>query len=338
MATARARVRGLVALAAWLFGCGSAPAPALTPVKTERKEPPAPVVSCAAVSEPFSGTVCTPNDGKRHPGLLLFGSGDPGEPLSGQARELAARGRVCASVRYFGAPGTPSALVRVPLELGGAALRFLRERDDVEPSELALFGSSKGGEYALLVAAHYPEVTAVAVVGAAPFAWFGLGEDGQPMGCSWTHEERTLPCVPEEEKASLLLRSKASAGEPLSFRPLYEASRKQRDLVKAATIPVERIHGPVLCLAGDDDRYWNSRAHCELLLNRLKERGHAHADRARGYPGAGHLFVAARQGPGAALNVLERQSFRIALGGSPEADARSAREAWTELEGFLPAR
>lgn len=255
--------------------------------------------------------------------------------MAAYARQFAELGRVSASVRYFGVPETPPTLVRVPVETAERALRALAARSDVDPSDIAVLGTAKGGEYALLAAATYPEITSVVAIGPTPFAWFGLGEGGEPFGCSWSLDGRTLPCVPEDEAAAKALRSKWSTREALSFRMLYEASRKQADLVRAAFFPLERIRGPVLCLSGDDDRVWNSRVHCELAMKHLKQKGHAYPDRAESYPDAGHLFYVARKGPATAINELQFSSFRMAFGGTPEADTRAAQTAWPAIERFL---
>jgi dienelactone hydrolase len=114
--------------------------------------------------------LCTPSDGGRHAAVILFGGAEGGDSLSGLARDFATHGYAAASVVYFGAPGLPATLVDVPVELAGAAIEAVARREDVDRERIALFGTSKGGEYALLAASTYPAVRAVVAGVPTPFA------------------------------------------------------------------------------------------------------------------------------------------------------------------------
>jgi len=326
-------------LAAALAACATQ-APVATPstgipaTPASAAESPSP---CATVDSPFAGIICVPAASGRHPAVVLFGGyGGDGEARR-FARELSTRGFVTAAISYFGAPGTPKTLVDVPVEIGVSAVRAIAARPDVDPARLAVFGTSKGGEYAFLVAAEAPEVKAVIANVPSPFAWYGLGVHGAPTGCSWSRGKQPLPCVPEDVAAGQGVWRQMAAGHPVGFRDAYDAAARNRSAVERAFFPIERVAGPILCLAAGDDRVWNSPAQCEEAIAYLRARGHrfAAADRALTFPGAGHLYLLARAGASAAMNFAPMGQGRMAFGGTPEADARAARAAIPAIIEFL---
>ena len=308
-----------------------------TPADAPRGESPSSATSCATITTPFSGTLCGASDSARHPAIVLFGGSQGGDPMAAFAKDFAAHRFVAASVQYFGAPGTPRTLVDVPVEVAGRVLEALRARNDVDPDRIAVMGTSKGGEYALLVAATYPEVHAVVAVSPTPFAWYGLGENSMPTGCSWSQGGKPLPCVPQSDEGSRQVQGMFAAHEPLVFRTSYDLCRKDQRAVKAALFPLERIRGPVLCVGGGDDLMWNAQAHCDLAMSYLKEHGHPYADRSFIAPGAGHTFLIAQRGPGSAVSSVHFGGYEMRFGGSPVADSAGAAAAWPQIYGFLDA-
>jgi dienelactone hydrolase len=255
--------------------------------------------------------------------------------MSRTAEAFLSHGYVAASVVYFGAERTPPTLVEVPVEIGGQAVQAIARRNDVDPSRVAIMGSSKGGEYALLVASTYPEVKAVIAFVPAPFAWFGLGDHSMPTGCSWSRGGKALPCVTQDAAAGRTIWQKITTHEPVAFRASYDGSRADANAVKSAFFQLEAIQGPVLCLAGDDDQMWNSRAQCEMAVDYLREHRHPFPDIMVSYPNAGHLFMVAEEGPSAAMNRASAGSFVIEFGGTPEADTQAAQAAWRQIYAFL---
>ena len=286
---------------------------------------------------PFVGTLCPARDGRRHAAIVLFGGSQGGDPLHDFARDFAAHGYVAASVQYFGGLGTPPTLVDVPVEIGGGVVDALRARSDVDPQRIALFGTSKGGEYALLVAATYPTVKAVIAATPTPFSWYGLGAGSMPTGCSWSQGGKPLPCVPQSAEAKRQVADMFVTHKPLAFVTSYDQSRADSGAVEAAFFSLERIGGPVLCLAGEDDQMWNARAHCALAMAYLRGRHHPYPDATLSLPGAGHVFLIARKGPRSAVNSVRFGGYEMRFGGTPDADAAAASVAWPKIYAFLDA-
>lgn len=292
-------------------------------------------VLCGNVTAPFTGTICAPNDGKRHAAMVLLGGSEGGNSMGGTAALFARHGYVTASVAYFGMPGLPKTLIGVPVETVRHAIEALQTRGDVKRDRVGILGISKGGELALLAASSYPQIKAVVAIVPSPFAFMGLTGSGT-SGCSWTKGGKEVPCIPADPMAGMRIGMALSQGKPVAFKPFYDASRAADPAVtRAATFPMERIDGPVLCMGGDDDQMWNSAAHCDVALRYLREHRHAFADREIDYPNAGHTFFLATRGPSSALLSVSGGGETFLFGGTARGDAAAATDAWKRIWTFL---
>ncbi len=294
-------------------------------------------VLCSNVTAPFTGTVCTPNDGKKHAAMVLLGGSEGGNSMGGAASTFARHGYVTASVAYFGLKGLPQTLVSVPVETVKHAIDALRARADVLRDRIGILGMSKGGEFALLAASTYPQIKAVVAVVPSPFAYMGLTGNGTD-GCSWSKDGKDLPCIPADSAAGMRVGMELSQGQPVAFKPFYDASRAANAAaVKAAMFPMERIEGPVLCLGGDDDQMWNSASQCDDAMRYLKAHHHRYADREINYPNAGHTFILADRGPSSAMTQVSEGGETFLFGGTKRGDVAAATVAWKAIWAFLRA-
>lgn len=296
-------------------------------------------VLCTPVTEPFTGTMCSPNDGKRHAAVMLLGGSEGGDSMANLARLFASKGYVGASVAYFGMKGVPPTLVDVPVETVGHAIDALTKRDDVDGAHIGIIGGSKGGEFSLLAASTYPQIKAVVGFVPSPVAFMGLGTYDVPTGCSWSEGGKPLPCIPPNPVAIAKIGEEMAPGgssKPVALRPLYDASiDANASVAKAAFFPLQRINGPVLCLAAADDQTWNSPRYCTMALDYLHAHHHAFADREIIYPNAGHTFLGAVHGPQSAVTQLNFGTSALAFGGTPEGDANAATAAWKTVFSFF---
>ena len=292
---------------------------------------------CMPVTVPYVGTLCSPNDNRKHPALILLGGSEGGDSQAKVAESFAAQGYVVTSVAYFGAPGTQRALVNVPVETVGHAIDALVARRDVDAAKIGIMGGSKGGELALLAASVYPQIKAVVAMVPSPFAYMGLNANNYPEGCSWTYKGAPLACVPADRRAGQVLGMAFSSGKPVALRPLYDASRlADPNVTAAAMFHLENIAGPVLCLAAADDQLWPSPAQCDTAMAYLKAHGHPYADREIVYPNAGHTFMSGLRGAQYAVTSFPLGGgMSMALGGTPEGDAAAARSAVATIGQFF---
>jgi dienelactone hydrolase len=291
---------------------------------------------CRSAPAPVIGTLCAPPGSGKHPAMILLGGSDCGDSMSTLAATFAAHGYVAISVQYCGADGKPPYLIDVPVETVGAALTALSHRADVEQRRIGILGESKGGEFAMLAASTYPQITAVVADVPSPYAFMGLGADDLPSGCSWSKGGKPLPCIGPDSAAGQQIGMEFETGAPVSLKPLYDASRRaDPSALAAATFPLEKIHGPVLCLAGADDAMWNSPSQCADAMRYLRGHNHRFIDTAIVYPNAGHLFLAATHGPKSAIVSVKAGASTFNFGGTAQGDVAAAKSAWATIWPFL---
>jgi uncharacterized protein len=241
-------------------------------------------------------------------GVLVL-AGSSGRVEEERCRVLAGLGATAASYRWFG-----EAVDRVPLESFDEPLAELHERCQ----RLVVLGTSRGAEAALLLGARHVEIDAVVAISPSDVVWAALTTE-RPQRSSWTSAGAPLPFVPYDDDWE-------PDTEPPEFVGMYEQSRETyADRVPAARIPVERITGEVVLVAGGDDRLWPSVDFAEEIVTRRTAAGLA-TDLVV-HPHAGHRVLLPGETPPAASHLVH--------GGSPEADAALGRLVWPQLEALL---
>jgi fermentation-respiration switch protein FrsA (DUF1100 family) len=201
----------------------------------------------------------------RRPAVLVFGGSDGGLTTSFAAALLAAHGYPSLALAYFKAPGLPRTLHNIPLEYFTRALGVLRAQPGVDPNHVLVAGVSRGGEAALLLGAHFPELVNGVIAG-VPSSVVNPGNWPDASRPAWTLGGRPLPAV-----------SPSDFGQP-------NPPGKER-----AVIPVERIRGPILLTCGELDVVWPSCAYTDAIATRLRARRFAYPVTDLRYRDAGHL-------------------------------------------------
>jgi dienelactone hydrolase len=263
-----------------------------------------------------------PDGGGNGVGVLVL-AGSSGRVDTERARLLARHGVTAMSIRWFGGSGQPAGICEIPLETFGGALDRLAASND----RLAVIGTSKGAEAALLVGAYDPRVDVV--VGFAPshvvWANIGPGLDGQsvPFRSGWTLAGVPLPFVPYDEDWR-------AVDDPPAYREHHNASlARSAATVAAATIPVERIRGEVILVAGEDDQVWASADFARAIADRRA--AHGRPTQVFTHPAAGHRTIL----PG---EPRVTAGLNMARGGTPEADSALGLLAWPALGRALALR
>lgn len=253
-------------------------------------------------------------------GVLVL-SGSSGRVETDRCRMLAAHGVAAASIRYFGGPGQPGEARLMPLETFDDVLAELHARYQ----RLVVLGTSWGAQAALLLGTLHPEIDAVVGISPTYVSWAGLSDE-RPQRSSWTLRGEQVPFVPFDDEV-IEMAVEAAQGEPPSFCEAYlSALEKYADRVPAATIPVERIAGEVVLVAGGGDALWPSVLFAEAV--RRRRTAHDLETIVVTHPDAGHRVVL----PGEPVLPLSR---RLDWGGSEEADRELGLLAWPEITAVL---
>jgi dienelactone hydrolase len=147
---------------------------------------------------------------------------------------------------------------------------------------------------------------------------------------NWTLRGEPLPYVPNVVTAEL--EKRLAEGEPVRLRLVFEPGLSL-DVLAEATIPVERINGPVLLLSTEDDGAAGPAYH-QIAADRLA--AHARPYEHVVYPGAGHLIAAPPYGPTTA-RLGPGPGMTFDHGGDPAATAFARADAWRRILALLAA-
>jgi dienelactone hydrolase len=186
------------------------------------------------------------------PAIVLIGGSNGGEDTLA-AVALAEIGYPALALGYFKEPGLPSCLCDIPLEYFARAVRWLRLQPDAKGRPVILYGASRGGEGALLIASLEPQLFD-AVIASSPSAYVNGAFGGHP-GAAWTFH-----------------------GSPLTTGTL---------------IPVGDIRVPLLLGDGGMDGIWDSEGSVSIIIGELRSAHDHAPYINLFYPDAGHAFLGA---------------------------------------------
>jgi len=289
------------------------------------------------------GKLYTPGDHSNPKGAIIVLSGSEGGFRAEQAALLAQEGYVSLALAYFNAPemiGLPTKIKQIPLEYFQRAIAFLQNHPQVSKHHIAVMGTSRGGELALLLGSTFSEISAVIayVPNFAIQAAFGPSDHlNDEVAASWTYKNQPLPCFPLHVK-NVKWFDKSPVVLKHGFLNTDDIASLQSDNINPdAIIPVEKINGPVLLLSGGDDQMWPSQNMSELIMNRLQRYHHRYLEKSMhlNYPKAGHLIMVPWW-PSTGYHAIHPvDQVDYAFGGNAQADAYAGYESWQSIKEFL---
>ena len=251
------------------------------------------------------GRFFRPVGGEPAPGVLVLGGSEGGlaSYVMREAALLASHGFAALALAYFYFGSLPDRLARIPLEYFGSAIGWLRDQPAVHGDRLGVMGTSRGGELALLLGAHYPELEAVV---------------------SYSGSGLVFPS-PDIQEPAWTFR-----GEPLSWIPNpFDILQAKPEQLEKAEIPVERTNGPVLLISGDADQVWPSAQLSQVAMDRLLRSERPYHDEFRHYPDAGH---------GIQPPYLPTTPGTYYYGGDLKGNAAANEDSWQRVLRMLDER
>jgi len=279
-------------------------------------------------------TLHLPLESGRRPAVIVLSGSDGGIATANMFGEpLAASGFVALCLAYFAMDGLPRDLSRIPLEYFKKAIDWLRANPAVDADRLGVFGMSRGGEAALLVAATFPAIRAVVANVPSHVVWQGINSDPAIKTSSWTIAGADLPY------AALV-----APQEGLSWRDWFAVSL--RTAPAEAAIPVERINGAVLFMTGTADGVWPCSEMADAAIARLRQHRFEFPIEHARYEGGGHAILMPPYRVGPFENPWPDDSYHrpqwlkdgigsLQLGGTPEGNRLARIDAWPRVVRFL---
>lgn len=243
--------------------------------------------------------VAPPSTGGMHTAVLVFGGSEGGLGVAQLAGLLASHEFPTLALAYFGEPGLPGRLSRIPLEYFARALRWLARQQGVDPQRLVVWGGSRGAEAAMLVGAHF-QALVHGVIAMSPSNVAGCSTPTCD-GPAWTLRGGAVPYITQHGPDDW--------GHP------------------EAVIPVERINGPILLACGGVDLVWPSCPMADAIVDRLERHRTSAAHGLLRFPVAGHgIFYPVPFQP---LRLLGSE------GVTREANAHAQARVWPAILRFL---
>jgi uncharacterized protein len=304
---------------------------ALLGAATPPPHPGAPIAH-AVHENSLVGDFIVPRDAARQPAVILLGGFEGGIP--GDAFTFARQGYAAFAVAYYGTRPLPQAADQIPSETVSRAVDWLVANPEVDPNRIGIVGISQGSALALLAAARDKRIKTVAVVSPTAYVWFSPAFDGQPDRSSWSENAGQLSYIPPDQSQEMILSKVYDAGGTYAFRELYDASlaAAKPALVAKATIPAERIAAPLLCVAGGDDREWDSAGSCGVIAARRRAAHADGADRVVIEPGVGHIPALSGHAPD---DVIPAGKLKMRMGGNLAANTRGQGDALAAIQTFF---
>jgi dienelactone hydrolase len=284
------------------------------------------------------GWLYIPPGRERRPVVIVLGGSGGGYDLD-KAALLSRHGFATLALAYFGVPPLPEWLHRVPLEYFERAIDWLGAQEEIDASRIGLLGVSRGAELAMLAASRFPQIRAVVAYAPSAVAWGSGGRDkatGEAIPC-WTWNGEAIPFAPLPLRR-FIARSAIPVGllrRPVKFRNLFRSALRNREAVKQAMIPVERMRGPALLISGGDDRVWPAARMAEMIVERLRPLGIGHRIEHVNYPHAGHSLRYPSIPTTARMSRSRGMRFPILFGGTAVADAHAQEDAWRRSIAFF---
>lgn len=212
--------------------------------------------------------------------ILFLGGSEGGLPTYYDTEYFTSQGYPCFLLGYFETRNTPEKLELIPLEYIENALKTFMSKPEVQNKKIVVWGASKGGELALLLASRYKEIQGVIAKVPSSVVFQGTGPNSVS---SWSDNGQALPFVPYVDYDWSTVKNS-------EYVDMFRQSLQQTEFVENAIIPVEKINGPILILSGQSDRMWPSSQMGENIIERLNQSEFPFWHKHYAYEDAGHTF------------------------------------------------
>jgi dienelactone hydrolase len=225
---------------------------------------------------PLVARLCVPRGQGKVPVVIAFGGSDGGMNFGdANCKLIAPAGVAVLALAYFKDTNLPQTLDRISMEYFVKAVDFVQTVPDLDGSRIGVVSGSRGSEAALLLASMDRRIKSVAVTTPSNVAWYGTASGHS----AWTINGRDVPAL------ALALDDDS----PTLHR--FERALDDAVAVRNATIPVEKINGPIFLVSATKDDVWPSYRMSLALEAYLAEHAFAHSVTHAFYP-AGHAFSA----------------------------------------------
>ena len=270
-----------------------------------------------------------PQNKQKLPLIIMLGGSEGG--ISGVddfAKIISSHGYAVLALAYFGMENLPKNLERIALEYFFNSIAWVKEKQFIDTTKIVIMGGSAGGQAALLLASLSRDIKGVIAVAPSNVVWQGITH-GKPKS-SWTLNGQELPYLRCSYSFSFM---KKIMGNSIQvelidlFQPIYTEDKSE---IEHAIIKVEKINGPILLVAGKEDKRYPSYYMCQMIQNRLDNLKFEHQVVGLYYDNAGHNIFAPDLMP-----TINYKYHKMALGGKNAENAAAQIDSWNRAIIFL---
>ena len=235
----------------------------------------------------FEGLLYRGN-GRKDKAVIVMSGSNGGMFLTKIEAEFYHRNGIPAlALALFKTKQTQKNLDRVPVEYVERAVKWLKKRGY---RKIAIDGTSKGSELALLAASMFSDISCVIARVPSYYVSEGLiikGVSKAPSGTScWSYHGKELPYAPYRSRTfdfkAMLKKEKEL--HILTFN-------KNKDITPETVIPIEKINGPVLFLSSKHDAVWESYKSSVIMEKRLSEVSFPYTHKHIACPYLSHVMI-----------------------------------------------
>ncbi|MBR9788623.1 MAG: hypothetical protein GYB40_11880 [Vibrionaceae bacterium] len=216
------------------------------------------------------------------PVIMILGGSGGGDFVKKYAvvrvsvNELVSKGYAVLSLSYFDQESQssriPASLKRVPLEYFEQAFNWVQTQPDLKKNSIAVYGTSRGGELALLLASKFEFVDLVVAAVPSAYVWSSYDRyrtDDEylnlikidPCQSAWTWNGKDIP--------NICLKYYAN------YTPWHNVIENKR-LVEKFSIPVENSSAAILLTSALYDTVWPSTEMSNRIISKLQNAQYAY--------------------------------------------------------------
>lgn len=241
----------------------------------------------------FAGHMAEPDTEPEQAVIVIMGGEKSLLPGIKIAERFADYGISGLSVSLYGAEGLPEAIDLIPVDMFQSAVNYLWEVKHIK--SISIYGMSMGSIFAVLAAKYIQGMDNVILVSPSHVPFEGTKKDKKHMSghsvATWRGKE--IPYVKPDfsirKSGKYYFDARAErkvTGMWIAYRDAY----CDRELEKAASLPVEKTNARILMIAGTGDEAWPSDYSVKYMKEHLDNVGYEKEYKAVLYPNASHLI------------------------------------------------
>lgn len=209
------------------------------------------------------------------------------------AETFADNGITALSVSLFGADGLPNSPDRVPVEMFGKAINFLRNEKHID--DISIYGMSMGTVFAVLAAEIYGGIKNLILCSPTHIAFEGTTSDKKQMTnhSIATYKGKDIPFAKTDftfDKMSKYPRTAESNHKVTNMWIAFKKAYSDKEQESKAYLHHEKTGARILLIAGTGDEAWQSDYSAKYIMEKLQNCGYQNDYKMLIYENASHLI------------------------------------------------